>query len=95
MNTVNTVKYANQPYICRAEELARYLVEHRATVRSVAAHFGISKSTVHVDITKRLPYYNPSLYLQAKKILEENLAECHIRGGAATKEYYARRSRHS
>lgn len=62
---MNTANYVNQSYMCRAEELARYLVEHRATVRTVAEHFGISKSTVHSDITKHLPYCNQSLYLQA------------------------------
>lgn len=68
--------------------LALYLVENKTTVRSVATHFGISKSTVHKDITQNLKNINPSLYLEAKCILEKNKEERHLRGGEATKKKY-------
>ena len=68
--------------------LALYLVENNATVRSVATHFGISKSTVHKDITQNLKSANPSLYYEAKRVLEKNKEERHIRGGEATKKKY-------
>lgn len=72
----------------RAERLALYIIENRATVRAAAQKFGISKSTVHKDLSERLPQYNRSLYLQAKEVLEQNKAERHIRGGIATREKY-------
>ena len=72
----------------RAEELALYLIENRTTVRAAAKQFGISKSTVHKDISERLPLYNRSLWLQVKALLEENKAQRHIRGGLATREKY-------
>ena len=72
----------------RAEELALYLIENRATVRAAAKQFGISKSTVHKDISERLPLYNRSLWLQVKALLEENKAQRHIRGGLATRRKY-------
>jgi len=72
----------------RAQELALYIVENQATVRAAAQKFGISKSTVHKDISKRLPMYNRSLYLQVKSILDENKAQRHIRGGDATRRKY-------
>ena len=72
----------------RAEELALYLIENRTTVRAAAQKFGISKSTVHKDISERLPLYNRRLYLQVKEILEENKAQRHIRGGLATRKKY-------
>lgn len=72
----------------RCVTLATYLVENRSTVRSVAAHFGISKSTVHKDITQNLRRVNKSLYDQVKQILELNKSERHIRGGEATKNKY-------
>jgi putative DeoR family transcriptional regulator (stage III sporulation protein D) len=75
----------------RACELAVYIIDNSATVRSTAQHFGISKSTVHKDISQRLPMINRSLYLQARKILELNKAQRHIRGGMATKQKYARK----
>ena len=65
-----------------------YIVENQATVRAAAQKFGISKSTVHKDISKRLPMYNRSLYLQVKSILDENKAQRHIRGGDATRRKY-------
>ena len=72
----------------RAQQLAVYLLEHRTTVRAAAQHFGISKSTVHKDLSERLPLYNRSLYLQVKAVLEENKAQRHIRGGIATRKKY-------
>jgi putative DeoR family transcriptional regulator (stage III sporulation protein D) len=72
----------------RAVELAQYIIENRATVRSAAAKFGISKSTVHKDLAERLPHLNKALYLQVKSVLEENKAERHIRGGMATRRKY-------
>ena len=68
--------------------LASYLVENRATVRSVASKFGISKSTVHKDITQNLRRVNKSLYYEAKNVLEQNKKERHLRGGEATKNKY-------
>lgn len=72
----------------RACELAVYIIETGATVRNCAKHFGISKSTVHKDLSQRLRQCNKSLYLQARKILDQNKAERHIRGGLATREKY-------
>ena len=72
----------------RACELALYLIENRTTVRAAAKKFGISKSTVHKDLSERLPVYNRTLYLQVKEILEENKAQRHIRGGMATRRKY-------
>ena len=72
----------------RACDLAVYIIENRATVRSAAQKFGISKSTVHKDLSERLPLYNRPLYLQVNGILEENKAQRHIRGGIATRKKY-------
>ena len=72
----------------RACQLALYLIENRATVRAAAGKFGVSKSTVHKDLSERLPAYNRALYLQVKEVLEENKAQRHIRGGLATREKY-------
>ena len=72
----------------RACELAVYIIETGATVRTAAQHFGISKSTVHKDLSQRLPNYNRSLYKQVRCILDENKAQRHIRGGIATKIKY-------
>ena len=72
----------------RAGELALYIIENRATVRAAAAKFGISKSTVHKDISERLPTFNKPLYLHVKAVLDENKAERHIRGGIATRKKY-------
>ena len=72
----------------RAAALALYLIETRTTVRAAAKKFGISKSTVHKDLSERLPVYNRTLYLQVKEILEENKAQRHIRGGLATRRKY-------
>ena len=72
----------------RACQMAQYIIENRATVRSAAQKFGISKSTVHKDLSERLPTFNPPLYEQVKAVLEENKAERHIRGGIATRKKY-------
>lgn len=72
----------------RACELAVYVIETGATVRAAARHFGISKSTVHKDLTQRLREVNLSLYQQARAVLEENKRERHIRGGMATRRKY-------
>ena len=72
----------------RACELAVYMIETGATVRSAAARFGISKSTVHKDLTCRLKQCNYSLYLQVREILDENKRQRHIRGGMATRKKY-------
>ena len=69
--------------------LGRYIVENKSTVRCAAGHFGISKSTVHKDVSERLEREDPALYAQVKDILEINKKERHIRGGLATKEKYA------
>ena len=73
----------------RAVEIANYIVEHNATVRQTAKEFGISKSTVHKDVTERLRYIKPALANEARKVLDINKSERHIRGGMATKEKYA------
>ena len=72
----------------RAVELAEYIIENKATVRAAAMHFGVSKSTVHKDLSERLRGYNVTLYTQVKNILEQNKAERHIRGGEATRRKY-------
>ena len=72
----------------RACELAVYIIETGATVRAAAQHFGISKSTVHKDVTCRLREYNYPLYLQTRRILDLNKQERHIRGGMATRRKY-------
>ena len=68
--------------------LANYLIENGATVRSTAVRFGISKSTVHKDVTQILPHVNRSLYLHVKEVLDKNKNERHLRGGQATKQKY-------
>ena len=72
----------------RAERLAQYIIENRTTVRAAAQKFGISKSTVHKDISERLPQFNRALYTQVKEVLEVNKAQRHIRGGIATRKKY-------
>ena len=72
----------------RVLELARYIIDTGATVRSTAAKFRISKSTVHKDITERLREINPGLAAEVKEVLEIYKAERHIRGGLATREKY-------
>ena len=72
----------------RACDLAEYIIENKTTVRAAAKEFGISKSTVHKDVTERLETINPPLYRQVKVILEINKAERHLRGGMATRRKY-------
>lgn len=72
----------------RACELAVYIIETGSTVRTAAQHFGISKSTVHKDLSQRLSQYNKLLYLQVRRVLDENKAQRHIRGGMATRKKY-------
>ena len=72
----------------RACQLAVYMIENRSTVRAAAKKFGISKSTVHKDLSQRLPQYNKALYEQVKVILDTNKAQRHIRGGLATRKKY-------
>lgn len=69
-------------------ELAHYLIENRTTVRAAAKKLGVSKSTVHKDLSERLPLYDRPLYLQVKAVMEENKAQRHIRGGLATRKKY-------
>lgn len=72
----------------RAINIANYIIESNATVRQTAREFGVSKSTVHKDVTERLAQLNPALARQARKVLDVNKSERHIRGGLATKEKY-------
>ena len=72
----------------RAERLALYIIENRTTVRAAAKKFGVSKSTVHKDLSERLPLYDRPLYLQLKAVMDENKAQRHIRGGLATRKKY-------
>ncbi|MBR1702294.1 MAG: sporulation transcriptional regulator SpoIIID [Lachnospiraceae bacterium] len=72
----------------RAVSIANYIIDHNATVRQTAGAFGVSKSTVHKDVTDRLSKINPALATQARKVLDVNKSERHIRGGMATKEKY-------
>ena len=72
----------------RAVKIAAYIIENNATVRQTAKKFGISKSTVHKDITDRVEKIDPELAYSVRKILEINKAERHIRGGLATREKY-------
>ena len=73
----------------RAIEIGEYIISSKATVRQTAKRFGVSKSTVHKDCTERLARINPSLAAGARKVLDLNKSERHIRGGIATKEKYA------
>lgn len=77
----------------RAIGVANYIIEHNATVRQAAKQFGISKSTVHKDVTERLLLINPGLAKSARKVLDVNKSERHIRGGMATKEKYLHQMR--
>ncbi len=72
----------------RAIELGEYIVENNTTVRAAAKKFGISKSTVHSDVSGRLKKASPALYIEVRKVLDDNKAQRHIRGGQATKEKY-------
>mgnify|MGYP005976546791 CR=1 FL=1 len=72
----------------RAVEIANYILENNATVRKTAKQFGVSKSTIHKDMTERLPKINPAIAEQTHSVLELNKSERHIRGGKATKMKY-------
>lgn len=72
----------------RAVSIALYIIANKSTVRQTAKNFGVSKSTVHMDITSRLPHINPGLAQEARDVLAINKSERHIRGGLATKEKY-------
>ena len=72
----------------RAVTLAQYIIENQTTVRAAAKRFGIRKSTVHKELSERLPKFNRTLYLQVKEVLEVNKAQRHIRGGIATRRKY-------
>lgn len=72
----------------RAIQVATYIIDNNATVRQTAKQFGISKSTVHKDVTERLVHINSALAYEARKVLDVNKSERHIRGGLATKEKY-------
>lgn len=75
----------------RAIEIANYIIEEKTTVRQAAKKFGVSKSTIHKDVAERLLYINPRLAAEARKVLDINKSERHIRGGLATKEKYQHR----
>lgn len=72
----------------RAISIANYIIESNATVRQTAKAFGVSKSTVHKDVTDRLMQIDPTLAKQARQVLDVNKSERHIRGGMATREKY-------
>lgn len=72
----------------RAMNIANYIIENNATVRQTAKTFGVSKSTVHKDVTERLEQINPGLAAETRKVLNVNKSERHIRGGLATREKY-------
>ncbi len=74
----------------RAKKCAEYIVATGCTVRACSAHFSISKSTVHKDVSERLKYIDEELYERTRKVLDLNLSERHIRGGIATREKYLR-----
>ena len=76
----------------RAETLGKYIVANAATVRDAARAFGISKSTVHTDVTERLKRTSPGLFAEVRKVLDCNKAERHIRGGNSTREKFRRRA---
>ena len=78
----------NHDIEARIAELAEYIIETGATVRSAAKKFGVSKSTVHKDVTERLEQLSPEAYFRVKEVLEKNKAERHIRGGLATRKKY-------
>lgn len=77
----------------RAVEIANYIIDNNATVRQTAKHFGISKSTVHKDVTERLEQVNSVLAHKARVVLDLNKSERHIRGGLATKEKYLQKTK--
>lgn len=74
----------------RAAMLGEYIIESKATVRTAAKKFGVSKSTVHKDVSQRLKILNPAMYREVRQVLDLNKSERHIRGGMATKNKYLR-----
>lgn len=81
-------RFVNQMVENRAIEIGKYIMENQSTVRKTAKNFGISKSTVHKDISERLKKVNPSLYFKVKSVMDNNKAIRHIRGGLATKKKF-------
>lgn len=79
----------------RVRKNGEYIAQTGCTVRACAAHFAVSKSTVHKDVTERLPYVDSALYEQVKGVLAINLKERHLRGGSATKEKYEKQRKKS
>ena len=79
----------------RAVKLAQYIIETKDTVRGTAKKFGVSKSTVHKDVSQRLLTINHSLAIEVRKVLDENKAERHIRGGLATKLKYSQNKKNA
>ena len=79
----------------RVLRCAEYIVETSCTVRACSAHFGISKSTVHKDVSERLKYVDIKLYEHVREVLDKNLSERHIRGGIATKQKYEQKIKDS
>ena len=77
----------------REKELGAFIVEHNATVRTAARAFGVSKSTVHTDVTEKLKHTDGALWREVRKVLDENKAQRHIRGGQATKEKYLHKTK--
>lgn len=82
----------DEPFSSRAYALGEYIAKNGATVRDTARHFGISKSTVHKDVTEKLRTQNRALFEQVRVVLDKNKAERHVRGGEATKQKYIRES---
>lgn len=82
-----------EPMQGRERVLAVYVIETGATVRTAAKHFGISKSTVHKDLTQKLRYTDYALFLQVRRVMDRNKQERHIRGGLATREKYRARKK--
>ena len=76
----------------RCVVLGEYLIENQTTVRMTAQHFGVSKSTVHKDVTQTLKNVNRGLYLEVKKLMKKNKSERHLRGGEATRQKYCERN---
>ncbi|MGN0161856.1 MAG: sporulation transcriptional regulator SpoIIID [Lachnospiraceae bacterium] len=77
----------------RAMEIANYIIQNNATVRQAAKQFGVSKSTVHMDVTTRLARVNPGLSREAREVMAVNKSERHIRGGMATREKYLHKAK--
>ena len=77
----------------RCVAIAEYVIETKDTVRAAALHFGVSKSTVHKDLTEQLKYTSPALYQEAKAVMDKNKSERHLRGGEATKKKYLQKNK--